>query len=712
MAAGPATATTTAASFAVKKGYCLLKESFIWSKRWLMLREQTLTFHRSETTSQALALVFLEEVESVQRVEIKPYAFEIATRERSFFVACKNDQELYEWMEEIYQRSPLMAISAPTNFVHEVHVDFDSRTGLFKGLPNDWRSLLDSSTISRDEIKRNPKAVLDVLEFYTERMHKPGNDEDSQPQDNFPDYIGMTGSKPTAYYDGPNPLRERTPNPPRTQNGDNVENQRSNASDVRYERPSENQRPPLRDRFDINAAVQRPEQKDRDRFEMPSDRHRQGDRSEGRNDRGRADPRTGQRNPSRSRERKDIDYDRDRERERREREREIRAQEKREWELRERELLETREREREREKEREREREKEMERSAELADRDTIVDGGTRTPPPSVDRGAANAETAQVPLVVSAPKSKEPRLSTLSEEEIMAKLRQVVSKEDPTLQYTRVKKIGQGAFGSVYLGRPVKATSTAPGTTVAIKDMDLSRQKRKELIVNEILVMKESTHPNIVNFIDAFLLKKDRLWVVMEFMEGGALTDVIENNPRLSEPHIAAICAETIKGLQHLHSKQIIHRDIKSDNVLLGADGAVKITDFGFCAKLSPDRTDRATLAGTPYWMAPEVVSQKSYGAKVDVWSLGIMAIEMIEGEPPYMDVADPIRALFLITTNGTPKLKKPEDSSPQLRAFLGRCLEVDAKRRPACDELLTHHFLRTAAPLSSLIPLVKRTKK
>ncbi|KAL1936529.1 hypothetical protein VTP01DRAFT_663 [Rhizomucor pusillus] len=323
----------------------------------------------------------------------------------------------------------------------------------------------------------------------------------------------------------------------------------------------------------------------------------------------------------------------------------------------------------------------------------------------TVAAASANSSSVAKPTTITPQKriSRTPRSSKNSD--VIRRLKEICILEDPTKVYTDMVKIGQGASGGVYTAR----RSGKHEQPVAIKQMNLEQQPKKELIINEIVVMKRSQHGNIVNFIDSYLWRDD-LWVVMEYMEGGSLTDVVTCN-MMSEEQIAAVCTEVLKGLQHLHSTGVIHRDIKSDNVLLSLEGDIKLTDFGFCAQLNDSQSKRTTMVGTPYWMAPEVVTRKEYGPQVDIWSLGIMAIEMVEGEPPYLNES-PIRALYLIATNGTPELQSPESLSDLFRDFLSQCLQVNPERRPSASEMLEHPFLAKADPLCSLTPLIKAARE
>nr|XP_054506942.1 serine/threonine-protein kinase PAK 3-like [Agelaius phoeniceus] len=277
-----------------------------------------------------------------------------------------------------------------------------------------------------------------------------------------------------------------------------------------------------------------------------------------------------------------------------------------------------------------------------------------------------------------------------------------VSEEEPAEKYLELEQIGQGAFGTVY-----KGLDRATGGEVAIKKMSLRGQNR-ERAVNEILLLKDKKNPNIVNSLDSFLVDGD-LWLVMEYMDGGTLQDVVRQT-RMAEGEMAAVSRECLQGLDFLHSNRVIHRDLKSSNILLGMDGSVRLADFGLCAQLSPEQDQRSSMVGTAHWMAPEVVTRSPYGPKVDIWSFGIVTIEMVEGEPPYFrETAAMARAL--IRQNGTPQLQEPRRLSALLRDFLECSLEPDEERRWAAQELLQHPFLSSAKPLSSLTPLITAAK-
>jgi serine/threonine protein kinase len=235
-----------------------------------------------------------------------------------------------------------------------------------------------------------------------------------------------------------------------------------------------------------------------------------------------------------------------------------------------------------------------------------------------------------------------------------------------------------------------------------------TKQPRKELIVGEIRVMKNCRFRSIVNFLDCYL-RPNELWIVMEYMNGGQLTQIVEKTV-LDEGQMAAVTKECLEALQFLHNKNIIHRDVKSDNVLVGFDGSVKLTDFGFCAQLATTESLRTTMVGTPYWMSPEVIKKLKYDRKVDIWSLGILLIEMIDGSPPYIN-EQPFRAMCKIAMLEEPPSINPESQSRisrDAKNFLERCLTIDPKKRADTTELIQHLFIKRAKPLKSLCPNIK----
>ncbi|XP_047209055.1 misshapen-like kinase 1 isoform X5 [Girardinichthys multiradiatus] len=274
---------------------------------------------------------------------------------------------------------------------------------------------------------------------------------------------------------------------------------------------------------------------------------------------------------------------------------------------------------------------------------------------------------------------------------------------DPAGIFELVEVVGNGTYGQVYKGRHVKT-----GQLAAIKVMEVTEEEEEEIKLEINMLKSYSHHRNIATYYGAFIRKgpagqDHQLWLVMEYCGAGSVTDLVKKTKGncLKEDWIAYICREVLRGLSHLHSHHVIHRDIKGQNVLLTENAEVKLVDFGVSAQLDKTIGRRNTFIGTPYWMAPEVIAcdenpDATYDYRSDLWSLGITALEMAEGAPPLCDM-HPMRALFLIPRNPAPRLKSKKWSKRFL-SFVDNCLVKNHMHRPATDALLKHAFIRDLA--------------
>jgi len=586
-------------SSAVKSGWAKVKEEggfmkgVFWSEKFLVLREKALDFQKSDTTPKISFSIPLKDVLNITRSETIPYSFELTrgTPGNEKMVICKfeTDNDVYGWIDVIYNKSPTMGgVSHPTSFAHRIHVGFDPVTGGFVGLPVEWQKLLNSSALTQDDMAKNPQAVVEALEFYTSKLQKRADDPKQHPSLTPTPPIDAHGNRQLGHGNGIAPPR---PQPPAqytrkesyssTRNvspaGSQPSLSRTNTApqyDPRIEderRRKEDERRRMLEKQRAYEDAQRREAQELADYNASLPKHKLPLAQQEIGGGGYASDRdaspASRYNPSRpappapSSSGQKVNPVR-----------QLTAQ-----------------------------------RQAPTA---PSANGSSSIPRPSPSSQrqqspsdsrkpsgqagiagvhmpsgssqqrehspaapkplnvAAKQPTgapmdpikkAEMALTAAPPKKEEPRkdvrMSSMTDAQVMEKLREVVSKERPLDSYNKQKKIGQGASGSVYVAR-IRESATSPTARqqlrengpraqVAIKQMDLRNQPRKELIVNEIIVMKDSKHPNIVNFLDAFLQEEsNELWVVMEFMEGGALTDVIDNNPSISEPQIATICHE------------------------------------------------------------------------------------------------------------------------------------------------------------------------
>ncbi|KAJ2398286.1 Protein kinase of the Mitotic Exit Network [Coemansia sp. RSA 2603] len=264
--------------------------------------------------------------------------------------------------------------------------------------------------------------------------------------------------------------------------------------------------------------------------------------------------------------------------------------------------------------------------------------------------------------------------------------------------------IGRGQFGSVY-----RALDLETGQMVAVKQIPLGDQNAEDMedVMQEVELLKSLSSSRIVRYY-GFVKTDTQLNLVMEFVENGSLSATLKSFGVFPEKLVLAYAIKIIEGLIYLHGRDVVHCDLKACNILTTKKGNTKLTDFGVSLNLKlrkPD--DESVVAGTPYWMAPEIIQLEGACMASDIWSLGCTIIELLTGKPPYSDLMQ-MQALYRIVEDEHPPI--PEGISEELKDFLLQCFRKDPKDRPTASELMAHSWTAQYGRNRQELRMLRRT--
>jgi serine/threonine kinase 3 len=264
--------------------------------------------------------------------------------------------------------------------------------------------------------------------------------------------------------------------------------------------------------------------------------------------------------------------------------------------------------------------------------------------------------------------------------------------------FRQIRLIGEGGFGSVYEMEHLPSGARLAGKSVKQEEMT---KQNKNALAKEIDLLRKVTSPYTVNYYGT-IMWEDNPMILMQFCNRGSLRDIMDSKKiTFSENQISVIMHDILMALNFLHNKHhILHRDIKAANILVTSNADIMLSDFGISRQFDASKTmQTVSCIGTPYWMAPEILNDDKYTFPADIWSTGITAVELAEGQPPYSELSY-TKALIEISTRGFPGFKKGSKYTKDFVDFVNKCIDKDPKTRAKPEELLQHPFIKRADKL------------